>query len=121
MTATEIVIRRTGMSQVDAEFYVAMAEARVRAYLNLEDGADLSSYTFAIADIGVLYWQKDQSVSNLSKSYGYSTESFSEGGVSTSHGLMNGATVQSTYDTAINDILAGLDTNGAGAQVVVFL
>lgn len=120
MTAIEIVMRRTGMSQEDAEFYVAMAEARIRSYLHLGDEADLSSYVFATADIAVLYYQKDQSNMNLSKSYGWNSESFTEGGVSTSHNLMNGATVQSTYDNAINDVLIGLDSDG-GVSVVRFL
>lgn len=117
MTANDIVIKRTGMSADDAEFYCEMAEARIRAYLKLEDDADLSSYTFAIADIAVLYWQRDQSTSNLASTYGYSSESFSEGGVSKSHALMNGGSIQSVYDTAIDNVLLGLDGK-TGCEVV---
>lgn len=116
MTAKDIVIKRTGMSAEDAEFYVAMAEARVRAYLHLDNDADLSAYVFAVADIAVLYWQKDTSTQNSAAVLGYTSSSFSEGGVSRSNAGMTGAAIQSTYDAAIDDVLAGL--NGAGGLVV---
>lgn len=118
MTAEQIVIRRTGMSQADAEFYVALAEQKIREYLHLDAEADLSPYLMSTADIAVLYYQKDESTKNVSSSYGYKTESFSEGGVSESHGTMTGADIQTTYDSAINDVLAGLDGTGG---LVVFI
>lgn len=118
MTAEEIITKRTDMSEEDAAFYVAMSEARVRAYLHLADDADVSAYTFQIADIAVLYWQKDTSTKQSTATLGYESTSFSEGGVSKSVSGMTGSAIQSMYDTAINDILAGLD---GSAGMVVFL
>lgn len=118
MTPIDIVIKRTGMSADDAAFYVAMAETRVRAYLKLDSEADVTEYTFQIADIAVLYWQKDTSTKNSEATLGYTSSSFSEGGVSRSNAGMTGAAIQSTYDAAINDVLAGLDGTGG---LVVFL
>lgn len=108
MTIQQIIIKRTGMSAEDAAYYEAIAEARVRAYLNLPDSADISAYKFQICDIAVLYWQKDQSTYQSSGSLGYSRQSFSEGGVSETNAVMNGNIIQSTYDSAINDVLASL-------------
>ena len=118
MTPSEIVIKRTGMSAEDAAFYVAMAEARIRAYLDLTTEDDLTAYTFQIADIAVLYWQKDTSTKNSEATLGYASQSFSEGGVSKSQSGMTGAAIQTAYDEAINGVLA--DLKGA-AGLVVFL
>lgn len=115
MTATEMVIKRTGMSAEDATYYVEMAERRVCEYLGLDyedPTTDLSPYTFGIADIATLYYQKDQSSLALAGSYGYSSESFSEGAVRKSKTNWTGSYVYSTYDDAINRVLAGLQTNG---------
>lgn len=119
MTAKEIVIRRTGMSEDDAEFYISMAEQRVIDYLHLPSDADLTPYTLPIADIAVLYYQRDESNKNLAATLGYTTVSFSEGSVSESHGTMTGASVNSTYDDAILDVLNGINDESAG--MVVFL
>lgn len=122
MTAKEILIKRTGMSSQDADYYVEMAERRVCEYLSLTYGdpsTDLSPYTFAVSDIATLYYQKDKSTIGLEGKYGYQSESFSEGAVKSSHGFMTGSVVYSTYDNAINNVLAGLKSNGV--VVVRFL
>lgn len=114
MTAIEIVQRRVGMSADDAGFYVDLAAADVRAYLHLNNSADISPYESAIAKIATLYWQQDQAAASASKSgyYGVASESFSEGGVSTSHTLIDASTSQTNYDNAVAEILAGLTTGG---------
>lgn len=118
MTAVEIVMRRTNMSQDDAEFYVSMAEQRVIEYLHLSNDADLSSYTFPVSDIAVLYWQRDQSNNNITSALGFTTASFSEGSVSESHGVMTGAAVNEMYESAIIDVLSNLDGSDG---MVIFL
>ena len=109
MTAKEILIKRTGMSSEDADFYIAMAEAKVRTYLNLDDEADLSKYTFQIADIATLYYQKDTSVQQSEASLGYSRESFQEGNVHHTIASMTGSAIFASYDAAVLDILSTLD------------
>lgn len=116
MDAKSIAIKRTGMSSDDADIYVAMAEARIRDYLDLPDDADMSAYTFATADIAVLYWQMDQSAQHASSFLGFESQSFSEGGVSRSQTAMTGADIRSTYEAAIVDVLAGL--SGSRGKVV---
>jgi hypothetical protein len=115
MTAEEIVIKRTNMTAEDASYYVEMAGRRVCEYLGLDYGSeetDLTGYTFAIADIATLYYQKDQSTIAMAGHYGYNTESFSEGSVRASYGVMTGGAIYSTYDDAINNILSGLKSRG---------
>lgn len=101
-----------------ANFYIKMAELKIKSYLKLSDDADLSQYLLSIVDLAILYFQKDKSIQNVSDSYGFKSESFSEGGVSESHGAMTGADINTVYDKAIADILAGLDGE---AQVVRFI
>lgn len=109
MTATEIVIKRTGMTQEDAEFYVEMAEEKVRAYLNLDPDADLTPYVYQISDIATLYWQKDQSISQTKWSLGYGRETFQEGSVKHTIATMTGSVIFSTYDEAVINVLQTLD------------
>jgi len=118
MTAEEIVIKRTGMSQEDAEFYVGMAEQKVRTYLGLDDEADVSAYTFQIADIAVLYWQKDQSTLQSKFSLGYSRESFQEGSVRHTQAAMTGSAIFASYDAAV---IAVLDTLDGTAGEIIFM
>lgn len=118
MTAEQIVEKRTGMSQEDAGAYVDIAEAKVRTYLGLDDEADLTPYTFQIAEIAVLYWQWDSSVQNSAHLLGMKSQSFSEGGVSESKSGMTGAEIQTQYEDAIRGVLEGLDGN---VGKVVFL
>lgn len=109
MTAQELVIKRTGMSQEDADFYVELASERVRTYLHLDSEADLSAYTFQIADIAVLYWQRDQSTVQSQATLGYNRESFQEGNVRHTIANMTGSAIYATYDEAVIAVLATLD------------
>lgn len=109
MTVKEIVMKRTGMSSEDADFYIAMAQERVRSYLHLAPDADLSKYTFQLADIATLYWQKDQSTQQSSASLGYSRESFEEGAVKHTVANMTGSAIFATYDAAVTLVLETLD------------
>ena len=118
MTAVEIVMKRTGMSQEDAEFYVAMAEDKVRTYLHLEPDADISAYTYQIADIATLYWQKDQSTLQSKFSLGYSRESFQEGSVRHTQAAMTGSAIFASYDQAV---IAVLDTLDGTAGEIIFM
>lgn len=106
MTAIDIVIKRTNMSESDAAFYVSMAEMKVRQYLDLDDTASLERYTFSIADIAVLYYQYDESSKNAGHSLGFSSHSFTEGSVSESVSMMTGAEVSSVYIAQIDDVLS---------------
>lgn len=109
MTAKDIVIKRTGMSDEDADFYVGMAEAKVRSYLSLDNEADLSPYMFQVSDIAVLYWQKDQSTLQSRYSLGYGRESFQEGSVRHTTVTMTGEAIFATYDAAVTSVLETLD------------
>ena len=122
MSAIDIVKRRTGMSDDDAQFYCELAEAKVRAYLRLKNDADLSQYLPGIAEIAQVYWSQDQATANRTASgtYGVQSESFSEGGVSTSRTLIDGSKSVTDSDTAITRILESLVRHG-GVSVVRFL
>ena len=115
MSATDIVTRRTGMSAEDAGFYVELAEAKVRAYLHLQTGANLPpGIETDIAEIASLMWQQDQASASAttSKLYGVQSESFSEGGVSTSRTLIDGATSSTRYGDQIEAILRRIAAGG---------
>lgn len=110
MTAVEIFTRRTGVTEEsDVDFYIEMAEERIRSYLGLEEDSDVSKYVFATADIAVLYWQQDQSSTAITSSFGYESESFQEGSVSHTIKSANGASVYSVYEQAILDVLGQID------------
>lgn len=110
MTAIEIFTRRTGVTdQSDIDFYIEMAETRIRSYLGLEETEDISTYMFSIAEIAVLYWQQDQSSTAITSSFGYESESFQEGSVRHTIKSASGASIRSTYEQAIIDVLGQLD------------
>lgn len=116
MTVKEMVMKRTGMSSEDADFYIAMAQERVRSYLHLEPEADLSKYDFQIADISTLYWQKDQATYQAKGTLGYNRESFQEGNVRHTIANMTGEAIFSSYDSAILSVLETLD--GSSGNVI---
>lgn len=119
MTAIEIFTRRTGVTDSsDINFYIEMAEERIRSYLGLDSEADISSYVFATADIAVLYWQQDQSSTALTASFGYSSETFQEGSVSHTIKAANGAGIYAMYEKAILDVLAQLGYTDREYEVV---
>lgn len=112
MTAIEILMRRSDISEEDAAYYVDMAESRVCLFLKIDkSSADISAYLFSIADIATLMYQMDASIKNTKSTLGYSSRSFSEGGVSTSGSGMTGADIRVTYESEINQILNNLDNN----------
>lgn len=118
MTALDIIKKRTGLEEEDAQYYEAMAEARIASYLNIE-GADLSIYMFQVADIAVLYFQQDTATQNSAMTLGYVSHSFSEGGVSETLTGATGQAIWDTYSRAIDDVLATLENSRTG--VVRFL
>lgn len=120
MTAEQIFQKRTGASNEDTEYYIELADTRVMHYLSLDAGADLSPYMLQIADIAVLYYQRDTSEKNTQGALGYSSESFSEGGVSESHAVMNAKVVKDSFDSSIDEVLATLDQDPGTAGKVVF-
>lgn len=110
MNAVEILMRRSDISEDDAAYYVNMAESRVCLFLKIDKAtADISNYLFSVADIATLMYQMDESVKNSKSNLGYSSRSFSEGGVSTSGSAMNGSDIRAVYDAEINKILDNLD------------
>lgn len=118
MTAVEIVMKRAGLDEENAAYYVELAEMRVRSHLELDEDESLSKYVFPVSDIATMMWQSDKSTKQSSASLGYESESFSEGGVSRSKKSMNGSVIWGTYARSIQEILDNLDGN---AGKVVFL
>lgn len=118
-TALEMVMKRTGLSAEDATYYVTLAEARVRSYLGLQQTASLDNYALQIADIAVLYWQRDTSEANSGASLGYSSERFQEGQMSETHTAMTGSVIWQTYERGILDILHTLNADEQAFGVAV--
>lgn len=114
MKAIHIVMKRTGLVEDDASYYVCLAESRVRLFLELTPLADLSQYMFEIADIATLMYQMDASVKQTEDSLGYKSKSFSEGGVSVSSSGLTGSEIRQSYDDEIQEILNRLK----GTEVV---
>lgn len=110
-SAITIVMKRTAITEEDASYYVELAEARVRLYLNLDANTDVEKYVFAISDIATLLYQIDASTKQTANSIGFKSESFSEGGVSVSKSGLTGAEVREQYEAAIQDVLSNLDGN----------
>lgn len=119
-TALEMVMRRTGLSAEDASYYVTLAEARVRSYLGLRNNANIDDYVMQVADIAVLYWQRDTSDVNSGASLGYSSERFQEGQMSETHTTMTGSAIWATYERSILEVLhtIGQDEKTAGLAVM---
>jgi hypothetical protein len=118
MTAIEIVMKRTEISEDDAAYYVKLAELRVRKFLELESTDELDEYLFGIADIATLMYQYDKSTKQANASLGYSNRSISEGSVSKSETAMTGSAIRETYEDAINDILRNLDGDVLGVRFI---
>lgn len=106
--AVDMILRRTDLSDDDADYYASIAMQRIRSYLSLGDDADLSDRLFAISDIAVLMYQSDTASKNAGNSLGYKSESVSEGGISKSVTAYSGSEISSSYNAQIDDILAGL-------------
>lgn len=119
ITATQIVERRTGASPEDVEFYLELADGRIRSYLGLDPSADISAYMLQEADIAVLYFQRDTSEQNMKFSLGYSADKFTEGQMSESHELLDGYALSADYESAILRILQTLGQDEATIGTVV--
>ena len=118
MDAQTLIIKRTGMSVEDADFYEDYAEAAIRSYLHLDTTADMSAFLFSVVDLAVIYWQRDNATKNSATTLGYKSHSFSEGQVSESVSGADGSTIYESYQEAIDDILSGLK---GGTNTVRFL
>lgn len=117
-TPVEIVMRRAGVDEYTAAYYVGLASMRVRQQLKLDSDVCLTDYTFPVSDIATLMWQSDTSTKQSSATLGYQSKSFSEGGVSKSETGMTGQAIWNTYESAIQDVLNNLD-GGAGKAVFI--
>lgn len=109
LSATEIVMKRNGLSEDESDYYVRLAGARVKSFLNLNSDDSLEQYLFAVVDIATLMYQQDVSIRNAKETLGLNSYSVSEGGISKSQTSASGADIRTTYETEINDILSGLN------------
>ena len=105
MTAAEIIQIRTGKTGSKVNSYITMSEMQVRNYLHLSVNASLENYQFAIADIAIFLMDKDEYSADPSSSF-VKSESFSEGGVSSS---VTYSDKLDYYDRCIEAVLKGLD------------
>lgn len=121
MDAMDIVIKRTGMDETDADFYIAMAQERIKASIGDDAVNNLTAYKLAVADIAVLYYQMDTSVQQSSGMLGYSSQSYTEGDVKETVEGMTGSAIRSTYDADIQSVLDNLAEQVSDAGKVVFL
>lgn len=105
MTAEEIFEQRTGE---DGKDYIAMAEDAVRAYLCYDKEESLDRFAFAIADIAVTYYQRNQAMAGEGATPGVKSESFTEGKVSVKQDYLTSAELSAQYDTKVQTALADL-------------
>lgn len=127
MNAVQILIRRTGMSEEDAQFYYSIAEDLVMKHVREVEGptccccrkpSDLSRFSYQIMSIATLMWQEDKSNAQASAGLGYESISFQEGNVSRKETALTGSYIRGAYGQAISDVLAeiddvlGVDTDG---------
>lgn len=104
MTAEEIFEQRTGKDGTD---WIAMAEEAVRAYLRYDAEESLARFAFAVADIAVTYYQRDEAL-QTAFTPGVKSESFTEGKVSVKQDYLTSAEMSAQYDTKVQTALAGL-------------
>lgn len=122
MTAVEMMMKRMGLNEDTAAYYVDIAENRVLIYLDANKRPapkthkkkhDIDEYmrkhVFKIFEIASLYYQMDQSTKNAESSLGYSSHSYSEGGVSVSETGMTGSKITDEYEHRILNVLHNLD------------
>lgn len=112
LSAVEIVIKRTGLTEDDSDYYVTLAAARVRNHLKLATNDSVDEYMFKIADIATLMYQQDMSIRNAKSTLGFASYSVSEGGISKSQTSVAGSDVHAQYESEISDIL-----NSIGGEV----
>ena len=110
MTAKEIFILRTHTTEEEAESYIGMAELKAREYLRYGDEESLTAFASTIADVAVLYYQRDAQVSALTNTAatGVKSESFSEGAVSASKSYLTAGDLFEMYDNRTDKVLDGI-------------
>ena len=108
MTAVEIIVLRTGMTAEKATQYAALAEQKVREYLRYDTGEDVSRFASTVADVAVLYNQRDTQVSSLGSASLLKSASFSEGGVSESKTYLTAGELFESYDARADKVLDGI-------------
>lgn len=110
MTAAEIIALRTGADEDTAGEYASLAGLKVREFLRYEEDDDITRFTSTVADVGVLYYQRDTQVSALSgtAATGLKSSSFSEGNVSESKSYLTAGDLFEMYDTRADKVLDGI-------------
>jgi hypothetical protein len=122
MTAKEIFKTRTGIQDDVAARYVKLAENRVRAYLRYNEFEDVAQFSDAVARIALYMYYEDVEAKAANES-NVASESFSEGGVSTSRTYNTQAqtSTRSGYETLIDGVLEDLTQYIKGNRSVRFL
>lgn len=118
MTAVEMIMRRSDISEDDAEYYSKIADMRVRMFLNVDDSEDLSKYVLSIVEISMLLYRSDKAAQAAEATAYAASVSISEGGVSKSVSAKSHSAILQEYEDAIQNELNNL-TGQAGR--VVFL
>ena len=119
MTASEIILLRTGKSGEKVNKYIELSEQEVRSYLHLPALEPLDKYVIAVADIAIVMMEKDDFYqNNPNGGVTVKGESFSEGGVSTSKTYLAGSEALSYFNDAIQDILKGLDATAKRVRFI---
>ena len=108
MTAVEIIVLRTGMTAEKATQYAALAEQKVREYLRYDTDEDVSRFASTVADVAVLYYQRDTQVAALGTASLLKSASFSEGGVSESKTYLTAGELFEVYEARADKVLDGI-------------
>ena len=110
MTAQEMFILRTNATAEVAEMYIEMAQQKVREFLRYEAEEDVTKFASAVADVAVLYYQRDQQIQTMNEtaSTGLKSESFTEGAVSASKNYLTAGDVFGMYDARTDKVLDGI-------------
>ena len=122
MTAKEIIKIRTDIQDDVAARYVKLAENRVRAYLRYNEFEDVAQFSDAVARIALYLYYEDAETKAASES-NVESESFSEGGVSTSRTYTTQAqtSTRNGYEALINGVLEDLTQYIKGNRRIRFL
>jgi hypothetical protein len=110
------MMKRTGVPEDEAIYYINLAELRIRSFLHLHKSAELDLYLLQTADVATLLYQLDTATKNSAETLGLTSLSVSEGGVSRSESGLSGSDIRETYETEIYNILASLETNGRAVR-----
>lgn len=108
MTAEDIFYLRT---KKDGDDYLEIAEQDVRAYLRYLDTESVEQFASTIANIAVLYFQRDQALRTMAQAEittGVKSESFTEGKVSVKQDYLSSAEMSDQFDEKVQKCLDGL-------------